>query len=120
MAQKIIPIIFSILLLGFVILYTEPPKSWVEATVFQWSIFYLPLLLLLTALSNLYFKFWIKSIVVGLGLTILVILFGLKALNLASTVLTIAATILIVRSLKKPDRFRRILKAHRLTKLRRQ
>jgi hypothetical protein len=118
--QKLAPVALSLVTLGLVIYYLDPPKSWLEASIIHWLSFYLPLLLLLTSLLNFYLQFWLKSLILGFGLTILIILFGLSSLNLASGLLTIIAITLIIRSLKKPDRFKQTLRSLPPRKLQRQ
>ena len=100
--KNILPIVIFGACFLVVILYLQPPQSLTGAKLSQVALFFTPLLLLLVALTNLYFKFLPKSLVVSFGLILLLVLKSLDALNLVSVAITVMATILIAKSLKKP------------------
>lgn len=102
--KKLIPIFFFAGIFIWVFLQTEPPKSLTSASVLQILLFFIPLFLLLTFIINIYFNFFIRSIFVSLGITLLLIFKSLEMLNFVSVVLTSAGVILLVVSFKKPGK----------------
>lgn len=104
MIKKLLTAVFPAILLCFVIWNIEPPISFTSATPLQLIYFFLPAFLFLTAAANIVFDFWLKSIIFGLGITILLIFKALGVFNIASVILTIIATVLIIYSLKKPKK----------------
>ncbi len=85
-----------------VVLNVSPPSSLTTASISQLLLFFIPLFFLLTFTINIYFSFFIRSIIISLGITLLLIFKSLAILNLVSTVLTISAVIFLVISFKKP------------------
>lgn len=118
--KKILPICITSFILGLVIWYINPPKSITSASILQFILFFIPLVLLLTSLVNLCSKFFLQSLVVSLGLTILLILIALDSLNLASFILTSASVILIAKSLRKPKKINYPFKIPKLKSLKKQ
>lgn len=112
--------ISSLALLTSVVYFATPPVSWLEADLLSWLILYLPLFILFSSLSNLFFNFYARSFTVGLGLTLITILIGLQSLNMINLVIILLAILLTTRSLKKPDQYRRALKLQKLSKLKKQ
>src|SRR5688500_17696820 len=84
------------IILGLVIYYTEPPKSLFEASITQLLMFFLPFYLLITFLSNLLLKSWLKSLILSLAGTILIALQGLNSLNLLNGLIIIVGGVLII------------------------
>lgn len=103
--KKLIPIFFFAGIFIWVFLQTEPPKSLTSASVLQILLFFIPLFLLLTFSINIYFNFFIRSIFVSLGLTLLLIFKSLEMLNFVSVILTILGTVFLTVSFKKPKQF---------------
>ena len=101
MAKKLLPVLLSASFLAYVAFNIEPPDSFTSATFFQLAYFFLPAFLLTASLFNLHFRFWPKSLIAALGIILLLIFKSLEMLNAVSISLTVAATILIIRSLKK-------------------
>lgn len=99
--KYLLPICFSSLFLGLVIWLVEPPKSITTASLTQLALFLIPLLILLTLIFNLYFKFIFKSLILSFALTLLVILKALDSLNIIAMIITIIATLLLLKSIKK-------------------
>lgn len=118
--KKILPVIFFGTIVVLVAWLTPPPKSFTQASLFQLVEFFLPLLLFLTFLLNLYFKFFLKSLIFSVGSVILLILQGLAALNIISALLTTIAIFLITKSLKKPVSSSYQSKIPKLSRLSRQ
>ena len=118
--KKSLTPLISLVVLAYIIYQIEPPKSWEEATLTHWVLFYLPLLVLLTFISNLFIKYPPKSLVLGLGVTLLVILQGLDSLTIITGPFVIIGTILILRSLKTSVNLPKHSRSPRLIKLRRQ
>lgn len=101
--KKILPIIFFSCLLGLLVWQIMPPASLTEASIFQFLLFFIPLFLLLTFIFNLYFSFFIRSLILSLGIILLLIFKSLDLLNFVSSLFTTVATILLVISFKKPE-----------------
>lgn len=103
--KKILPIIFFGCLLGLVVWQIMPPVSLTEVSFFQLFLFFIPLFLLLIFIFNLFFNFFLRSLIVSLGIILLLIFKSLDLLNFVSSLLTISATILLVISFRKPKMF---------------
>lgn len=103
--KKILPIIIFGGLLGLVVWQIQPPASLTEASFFQFLLFFIPLFLLLIFIFNLLFNFFIRSLILSLGIILLLIFKSLDLLNFVSSFLTILATILLIISFKKPKMF---------------
>lgn len=101
--KKLLPALIFGLTLGLVIYLIEPPKSLSQASPSQLGLFFIPLILLLTFLLNLYFKLWPKSLVAGMGVAILFLLQGGDSLNLLTGGLVFAITILVLKFIKKKN-----------------
>src|SRR3989338_2946311 len=107
-------------ILGFIVYQVEPPKSWGEATLIHWVLFYIPLLILLTSVFNLLLKQSLKSLVLAIGVILLIILQGFHTLTILNGPFVIIGIFFILRSLKtsaNPPKHNRSLK---LVKLRKQ
>lgn len=105
--KKWLPILVPGITWGIVIWKLSPPSSLIEANSAQLILFFAPLFLLLVSIMNLYFNFYLKSIVVGLGIIILLVLQALGILNIVSFILTLIAVLLILKTLKKTTPKRR-------------
>lgn len=103
--KKLLPALIFGLILGLVIHLIEPPKSLSQASLLQLGLFFIPLILLLTFLLNLYFRLWLKSLVAGMGIAILFLLQGGDNLNLLTGGLVFAITILVLKFIKKKNHF---------------
>lgn len=103
--KKILPIIFFGSFLGLVVWFIQPPVSLTEASFFQAFLLFAPLFLLLTFIFNLFFNFFIRSLILSLGIILLLIFKSLDLLNFISSLLTISAVILLIISFKKPRMF---------------
>lgn len=117
--QRLLPTIFFAAIFGLVIWQVKPPQTVFDASLTQLVLFYLPLYLLLTSLTNLYFQFLPKSLIASLGLILLPVLKSLDSLNLVTFTLTIVSSILITKSFKKTQKTtfgREIPKLSRLKK----
>lgn len=119
--NKLIPSLVFLSVLIVVIYAVEPPTTIYNARWQQLIFFFGPLFLLLVSLYNLYFKFIWHSLLFALSTILLVILYLLGALNLITGVLTLAATLLIYKSVVRHQQHRaglpvRIPKLSRLEK----
>lgn len=72
----------------YVLNYIQPPNSWPEASANQILIFYIPLLLTITLLINIFINQILKSFVAGLGIIFMITLLGAKQLTPLSSALT--------------------------------
>lgn len=84
-----------------VVLNFEPPKSLKEASFLQLGLFFIPLLGFFTSVINIYYKSWVISLPLGLGLTILVVLKGLGILTILSGFIVISASLFIGKIIRK-------------------
>lgn len=101
--KKLLPALIFGLILGLVIYLIEPPKSLSQASPLQFGLFFIPLILLLTFLLNLYFRLWSKSLVAGVGVAILFFLQGGDSLNLLTGGLVFTITILVLKFIKRKN-----------------
>lgn len=99
--SRILYSIFSFSLLFSVIYFVPPPSSWIEASIFQILIFFIPLLLTLTFFINLFLKYFPNAFIFSLGLVILITLYSINSLNLFSTPLTLALTLIVIKIFPK-------------------
>lgn len=118
--KRSLPLLIGLSFLGYVIYQVEPPKSWGEATLSHWVLFYIPLLVFLTSALNLLLKHPVKSLILGLGFTVLIALQGLDSLTIITGPLVLAGVFFILRSLNKTSSLPRNNKHQRLIKLKRQ
>ncbi len=100
--KKLVPVIFWAVFFSFVLWQIQPPKSLTSATIIQLLLFFIPLFLLLVCIINIFVNFFIRSLIIGLGITLLLIFKSLEMLNIISAVLTISGVIFLVTSFKKP------------------
>lgn len=118
--KRLLPVLLLGLILGLVIWQTPPPASLTSASVLQLTLFLTPLFLLLTFLVDHFLRFFLRSLVVSLGLVILLVLKALDSLNIASLIMTVLAVVLIIKSLKKPKKLNYSAKIPKLTSLKKQ
>lgn len=100
--KNLSPVVAFGLIFGVVVWQIEPPGSFINISIPQAGLFFIPLFLLFASIINLYFQFWPRSLIVSLGFILLLTLKALGTLNLISLGFTITATILIAKSFKKP------------------
>lgn len=98
---KIFPPLLFLAIFAYVIFNVSYPNSLSEATFFQLTAFFVPLLFTLVFTINLFLNFFLHSIPISLGLIILLVLKGLGTLNIVTAILTILAIWLIVGNFKK-------------------
>lgn len=96
------PIIFAIIL-NLVVWRVEPPESITQASFSQLALFFIPLLLLLTFLINLYTKLFLKSFVLSIGLILILVIKTLDFFIFLS-IPVVVITLLMAKYLKKPAR----------------
>ncbi len=101
--KKTLPIFLSMVAIGLVFYYVPPPTSWPEASTFQILAFLLPTLTLITFLINAFLDFFPRSLSIGLGAIMLLVLAMINDLNLALLVVTIITVIVLFTAFKKPD-----------------
>lgn len=98
---KSLPILISLIILGLIIWQIEPPKAITEITALQILLLITPLLTLMIFTANLCFNFWLRSLVVSIGLMLLIILKTLDKFNIITLSITLVATYLLAKSCKK-------------------
>ena len=89
--------------LGYVIYFVPPPKSWPDASILQILEFFIPLLFLITFLTDIFLDYLLKSFSIGLGGIVLITLESVGQLNIVTGVVAIIATALLTTSFKKPS-----------------
>lgn len=102
--KKLLPIFLFGTTLGIVIFYLPPPASLTTASFSQLFSLFAPSILFLVFLFNLYFKSFIKSSLISLGLVLLLALSSLQILNLISLPIIILIFLLILKFSRKKVR----------------
>ncbi|MBI3485603.1 hypothetical protein HY025_01515 [Candidatus Daviesbacteria bacterium] len=95
--KRLLPVLISLAVLLYVIYFTEPPSSWVEASTFQILSFFIPLLCFLTFLANIFIGYLPKSFILGLGGMLLIVLKSINALNIFLTAAVVLLTLVSFR-----------------------
>ena len=90
----LLALIFTIFF-GLVIYLVEPPKSWGEASYFQILIFFIPYVVFITYLSNLFLNNLLRSFATGLGFVMIALLLATNQFNYLTLSLVILVTILL-------------------------
>lgn len=101
--KKILPILIFGITLAIVFWKIEPPKSFTQASPFQITVFFIPLLFFIICLVNLYFKFLLKSSVVGIGLLSIILLQAFGILNWIVLIAILFFIFVLVKVIKKPE-----------------
>lgn len=83
------------LILGGVVYFVEPPKSWLSATTYQILGFFIPLLFFYTSLVNLFLNYLARSFTLGLGFLLLTVFYTTGLLTLTTGILIFSATVLL-------------------------
>lgn len=99
--KRFLLLLISTAILGYVIYFIEPPKTWKDASIFQILAFFIPLLFSFTFLINLLLNNLSKSFIFSLGLMILVVLKGNDRLNPLTGVVVVIITFLLSLIFKK-------------------
>lgn len=118
--KKLLPVLISAAIFSLVIWQVQPPKTFTTVTSAQIALFFLPLFLFLLTIFNLIFNFYLRSFVITLGVVLLFILKALDILNIITAGVLILAIILIVKSLKRPQKTFYQSKIPKLLKLSKQ
>lgn len=118
--KKITLILIFGIIFAWIIFQIEPPQSLTTASTIQLVLFFLPLLLFLTFLINLFFQFWVRSLIIGLGITVMIALKGLDSLNLISLLLIFLAVFFLSRAFKKNNKKAYQAKILKISKLEKQ
>jgi hypothetical protein len=118
--KKLLPIFILIFCFLGIIFYTEPPKSWGEASSLQWIVFYCPILLLITYLAQFYFRFWIRSLIIGLCFVLTLSLYGLELLGIGSFLGILVGGGVLIKLIKPKDQYQKVISPHKHLKLKRQ
>lgn len=94
--KRVLLALFFATILGSVVYFIEPPKSWGDASTFQILIFFIPFLLFATLLVDLFLNHLPRSFAIGLGLLMVVSLKALDKFNIITVTLIALATALLV------------------------
>lgn len=100
----------------FVIFQVPYPKSLTQASLFQTLSFFIPLFLVLTFTINIFFKIFLSSATISLGLILLLILKAVDALNFVTAGLTLFAIYLFLSYFQK-SRKKRLTSSFKIPKL---
>lgn len=115
--KKIILTLIPLAALTGVVYFVPAPPSWPEASAWQILAFFLPILLFLTFLTNILFSYLPHAFIAGLGLMFLVVLQASNQINILSVVLTLAATILLIRLFPKMNYRFRLTRSPKIPKI---
>lgn len=99
--RRILLFLLSLSILVCVMYFIQPPKSWLEASLFQILAFFIPLLFTLTFLLNLFLRYLPYSFISSLGGVVLIALYSTNLFNLFSVPLTLALTLIAIRIFPK-------------------
>ncbi|MDD2822637.1 MAG: hypothetical protein PHQ59_01015 [Candidatus Daviesbacteria bacterium] len=99
--KKILPILIFGGVFVIIVYFTKPPQSLTSANFIQLLLFFIPLFLFLIFLLNIFFKFYIRSFILSLGIILMIIFKSLGMLNFLSGALIIVATTFSAISFKK-------------------
>lgn len=97
--RLVLILLFGAIFAG-VIYFVPAPSSWAQASVVQILAFFIPLLLFLTFLANLYARNILKSFSLALGFMVLIVLKSIDSLNPVTFTLVAVATILLATSFR--------------------
>lgn len=120
MIKRLLPILISSAILATIIWQIEPPKHITEITVLQVFLVGIPVLTLMFFIANLCFNFWLRSLVVTIGLMLLIVLKTLDQLNIITTGITLVAIYLLVRSCKETPKSKLPIRSFKSSKLQKQ
>lgn len=98
---KVILLLVCASLFILVLFYVEAPVSWGSATTFQIVVFFLPLLIGLTAIIDILMHYYPHSFIISLGAIVALAFFGVGQLNILTCSLVILVTALSVRLFPK-------------------
>lgn len=98
---KVILILVCASLFILVLFYVEAPASWDSATTFQIVVFFLPLLIGLTAIIDILMHYYPHSFIISLGAIVCLAFFGVGQLNIWTGSLVALSTALSVRLFPK-------------------
>lgn len=84
-----------------VVFYIPAPASWQEASVFQITVFFLPILLAITSLADILVHYLPHSFILALGAILLLAFFGARQLNFLTAILVILVTAFCFRIFPK-------------------
>jgi len=101
MVKKTIPVLISWGIFALVIIKVPYPETLSQASLFQFSAFFIPLYLALSLTFNIVLKNIFISASISLGLIFLLILKALESLNLVTGILIIISTYLLVSYFRK-------------------
>lgn len=101
MLSKILLTVLLFLIFLSVIFFVKPPESWAVASVWQILIFFIPLLLFLTSLVNLFLQFLPKSFIASLGIMVILVFQASGLLNIISSIVIIAITLAFLKFFPK-------------------
>lgn len=118
--KKLIPVFIFTAIFGLVISQIQPPQSLPSSSPTQLLLFFLPLLLFLTFLLNLYYKFTLKSLLISLSIVALFFLKGFDLFNIFSVTAILAFIVLTLKFLKRPKKFDYQPKIPKLSQLSKQ
>lgn len=101
LVKKIIAFWVCLIIFALVIIYTEPPKSWAEASVFQLLAFFLPILIAMTALLDILVHYFPHSFIISSGVIMALAFYAVNQLNWLTAILAILITAFFVRVFPK-------------------
>lgn len=115
--KKILLTLIPLAALTGVVYFVPAPPSWPEASALQILAFFLPLLLFFTFLTNILFSYLPHAFIAGLGLMFIIVLQASNQISILSVVLTLAATILLIRLFPKMNYWFRLTRSTKIPKI---
>lgn len=101
-----------------VLCFIEPPKTWVQASIWQILAFFVPLLASVTLLTNIIVNYLPWSFLIGLGIMLVVVFYTLNQLTIISGTIILTITGLSVKVFPKIRYRVRLTTQEKISKLR--
>jgi hypothetical protein len=103
--KKAIVVLLSAGAIFYVIYFTSPPNSWESASLLQIVIFFLPIIIGITALSDIFLKNIARSFVISLTVMFLLILESLYLFNIFTLTIIILCLAALLYIFNTPPQF---------------
>jgi hypothetical protein len=99
--KKLLLFLFCFSVFALVVILVEPPLSWEQASYIQILAFFIPLLLTLTFLINLFLSYMPHSFIISLGIMMLLVFYSIKAFNFVTAPSVLVITISLIKFFPK-------------------
>ena len=99
--KRFLSVLFFGLIFASVIYFVTPPTSWMQASILQILLFFIPLLLFLTFFINLLLKYLPFSFIISCATIMTLVFYSINMLNWLSGILILLTMTLILRLFPK-------------------